>query len=944
MPSEYITANIISRGDCHLDRALVYEWTMKNDGMTKELLQAELDKKNKQLARLKKFESEHKRTKKSLEECEEKYRNLVEKANDGIAVIQDMKIKYINPCLAGMLGYPTKDLLENPFMNHIHPDELPKVVDRHERRLAGEEVPSIYESAIITKNGQKVLVEFNVSQNLYLEKPTTFVFVRDITVRKKEEMIQNSVYRISEAAHSAESLREFYVEIHKIIAELMPAKDNFYIALFDEGTNMVHFPYFVDEEEDNPGPQKIGDGLTEYVFRTGRSLLASPKVFKELEEKGEVISIGPPSIDWLGVPLKIRGKTIGVLTVQSYTEGVRYSKEDKKILTYIAEQVAMAIERKQTNQALKKSEKQIRALIESIPASIFFKDTKGRHLVVNKAFEELAGRKREEIIGKTDRELLPKNLAEKFRKSDEKVLKTGKIYHGQEKLLSQKGEMAFFDIIKSPIFDEHGEIVGLVGVSRDITTRKKTEEALEASQEQYRDLVEKAGIAILIDDREGNFQYVNERYAEMLGYDHDEFSQLSIQNVVYPDDVDMVMRYHKNRVQGKKSPSRYEFRGIKKDGSLIYLEVDAHPIKKKNKIVGTRCYLWDITANKHAEMALKQSEEKYKTIAENVDVGIYRTTSGSNGRFIEANPSLLKIFGYKDKQEFLNTDVSKLYFDPECRDRFQKKMLHEGCVKNEELLLKKKDGSPFLGSVCAVTVKNDKGKIIYFDGIVEDITERKRAEEKIRASLLEKEVLLREIHHRVKNNLQIISSLLNLQSRHVEDEPALDMFQESRNRVRSMALVHEKLYRSDDLAKVDFCEYIRSLSRHLFMAYGINSTAIDLDIDVRNVFLDINTSIPCGLIINELVSNSLKHAFGGRDRGKIRVVLQPENNSKFKMIVSDDGKGLPKDLDVSRTDSLGLQLVTMLVDQLQGTMQIDRNHGTSFEVVFKKLDYGNRTL
>lgn len=911
--------------------------------MTKEQLLAELDKKNKLLERLKKFESEHKRTKKSLEECEEKYRNLVEKANDGIAIIQDMKIRYSNPHLAGMLGYSPKVLIGSPFIRYIHPDEQPKVVDRHERRLAGEEVPSIYESAILTRDGHKVLVEFNVSQNLYLDKPTTFVFVRDITARKKEEKIRNSVYRISEAAHSAESLQEFYVEIHKIIADLMPAKDNFYIALFDDGTNIVHFPYFVDEEEDNPGPQKIGNGLTEYVYRTGRSLLASPKVFKELEEKGEVVSIGPPSIDWLGVPLKIRGKTIGVLTVQSYTEGVRYSREDKKILTYIAEQVAMAIERKQTNQALKKSEKQIRVLIESIPASIFFKDTKGRHLVVNKAFEEFVGRKRKEIIGKTNRELLPKNLAEKCRKSDEKVLKTGKIYHGQEKHLSQNGEIAFFDITKSPILDEQGDIVGLVGINRDITTRKKTEEALEASQEQYRDLVEKAGIAILIDDRDGNFQYVNERYAELLGYAQEEVVQLSIQNVVYPDDVDRVMRYHQNRVQGKKAPSRYEFRGIKKDGSLIYLEVDAHPIKKRNKIVGTRCYLWDITGKKLADMALKQSEEKYKTIAENVDVGIYRTTSGSNGRFIEANPSLLKIFGYEDKQEFLNMEVSKLYYDPEARDRFQTKMLREGFVKNEELLLKKKDGTPFLGSVCAVTVRNDKGKIIYFDGIVEDITERKQAEEKTKASLQEKEVLLREIHHRVKNNLQIISSLLNLQSRHVEDEPALDMFQESRNRVRSMALVHEKLYRSDDLAKVDFCEYIRSLSRHLFMSYGINSTAIDLDIDVRNVFLDINTSIPCGLIINELISNSLKHAFGERARGKIRVVLQPENNDKFKMIVSDDGKGLPKNLDVSRTDSLGLQLVTMLVEQLQGTMHIERNHGTSFEVVFKKLDYGNRT-
>lgn len=751
----------------------------------------------------------YKQTKKKLQECEEKYRNLVERANDGIAIIQDMMLKYVNPHLAEMVGYSIEEMADKPFADFIHPDELPIVIERHKRRLAGKEVPTIYESAIKTKDDRKIWVEFNVSQSLYRGKSTTFVIVRDITERKKAEKIQSYVYRISEAAYSAENLDEFYHAMHKIIAELMPAKDNFYIALLDESSGMLEFPYFVDEEEENPGPQRLGYGLTEYVLRTGRSLLASPEVFVDLEKKGEVVSVGPPSIDWLGVPLKIRGRTIGVLTVQSYTEGVRYTEEEKNVLTYIAEQVAMAIERKQATQALEKSEKQIRALVEAIPDSIYFKDTEGRNLVVNKAYEKLAGRGREDIIGKTDEELLPPKLAEECRKSDEKVLKTRKNFHGEEKFLNPNGELTFFETTKSPIFDELGNIVGLVSVSRDITERKRTEEALEESEERYRDLVEKAGIAILIDDRGGHFKYVNERYAELFGYSEEELESQSIRSVVHPDDVDRVMQYHNNRIQGKKAPSRYEFKGVKKDGSFIYLEADAQAIKKGKKIVGTRCYIWDISA-------------------------------------------------------------------------------------------------------------------------------RKTADEKLKASLQEKEVLLREIHHRVKNNLQIISSLLNLQSRNIKDRPSLDMFQESRHRVRSMALVHEKLYRSEDLAKVDFCEYIRSLSSHLFMAYGINSTSIKLDVDVKDVYLDINTSIPCGLIINELVSNSLKHAFDGRKQGRIRIVLQHENEDKFKLVVSDNGVGLPRSLDVTKTESLGLQLVSMLVEQLQGSLFIDRSGGTSFEIVFQE--------
>jgi PAS domain S-box-containing protein len=755
----------------------------------------------------KKISSEN--TKKKLQDCEEKFQNLVERANDGIAIIQDSVFKYINPYLAEMAGYSVDELLEKSFADYIYPDELPKVLERHKRRLAGENVPSIYESAIMAKDGRKIIVEFNIRQSFYRGKSASFVIIRDITDRRKAEKIQRYVYRISEAAYSAENLLEFYQAIHKIIAELMPAKDNFYIALLDENSGLLQFPYFVDEEEENPGPQPLGQGLTEYVLRTGQSLLASPEVFADLEKKGEVVSIGPPSIDWLGVPLKIGGKTMGVLTVQSYTEGVRYTEEEKNVLTFIAEQIAMAIERKQATQALSQSEKQIRALIEAIPDSIYFKDTNGRNIIVNKAYEKFVGKERRDMIGKTDEEILPPALAEECRRSDEKVVQTGKTYRGEEKLLHPDGEMTFFETTKSPILDENGAIVGMVGVSRDITERKRKEEALEESEEQYRDLVEKAGIAILIDDREGNFKYANKRYAELFGYSEKELESQSIHTVVHPDEVDRVLKYHNNRVRGKKAPSRYEVKAVKKDGSIVHLEVDAKAIKKGKKIVGTRSYIWDITA-------------------------------------------------------------------------------------------------------------------------------RKMAGEKIKASLQEKEVLLREIHHRVKNNLQIISSLLNLQSRHIKDEPSLDMFKESRHRVRSMALVHEKLYRSEDMAKVDFCEYIQSLSTHLFMSYGVNSASIELDVDAKDVYLDINTSIPCGLIINELVSNSLKHAFAGRKKGRIRIVLQPENKSKFKLVVSDDGVGLPENIDVSKTESLGLQLVTMLVEQLNGSLAINRNNGTTIEIMFQE--------
>jgi PAS domain S-box-containing protein len=228
----------------------------------------------------------------------------------------------------------------------------------------------------------------------------------DITERKWAEKVQTSLYKISESAHSAKNLEELYYSIHNIINELMPA-NNFYIALYDSTSEMLSFPYFVDEYEQNPGPQKLGKGLTEYVLRTEKPLLASPKVFDELIKKSEIVSVGPPSIDWLGVPLKTTDETIGVLTVQSYTEGIRYSEKDKSILTFISEQVAMAIERKIAEE---KYHSLYSAMDEGVCLHEIIYDDKGktvdyRFIDINPAYESITGLRKENVVGKKASEL-----------------------------------------------------------------------------------------------------------------------------------------------------------------------------------------------------------------------------------------------------------------------------------------------------------------------------------------------------------------------------------------------------------------------------------------------------------------------------------------------------------------------------------------------------------
>jgi two-component sensor histidine kinase len=218
--------------------------------------------------------------------------------------------------------------------------------------------------------------------------------------------------------------------------------------------------------------------------------------------------------------------------------------------------------------------------------------------------------------------------------------------------------------------------------------------------------------------------------------------------------------------------------------------------------------------------------------------------------------------------------------------------------------------------------------------IIRDITEKRQAQDKINKSLKEKDVLLKEIHHRVKNNLQIVSSLLSLQSRYMKEPGSVEIFKESQSRIKSMALIHEKLYQTGDLTRINLSEYVNELVSDLFRSYSVNTYLVNYKIKSNRILLDINAAIPCGLIINELVTNSIKHAFPDNAQGEIFIEIKCVDDD-FIIKVQDNGIGFPKELDLNNINTLGLQLVTNLTNQLEGEIELSREGGTCFQIKFK---------
>jgi PAS domain S-box-containing protein len=352
----------------------------------------------------------------------------------------------------------------------------------------------------------------------------------------------------------------------------------------------------------------------------------------------------------------------------------------------------------------------------------------------------------------------------------------------------------------------------------------------------------------------------------------------------------------------------------------------------ENEPLGLVCIGSDLTKEKEIKQALEESERLYSTLVKTGPDAII--TTDMDDKISYTSKQALEMYGYENK-ELIGNSISDL-IAPECQETARKdreKLRSDDILRNLEYKLVKKNGDQFIGEWNVAIIKNLEEDPVAFMITARDITHHKNIEAQMHTSLQEKNVLLKEIHHRVKNNLQIISSLLHLQSMHIDDEKAFEVFKESQNRIKSMAIIHEKLYQTGNFAEINVAEYLKKLTENIYSSYGIDMGRINMEINAKDIFLDINTAIPCFLLINEVITNSIKHAFPGGRSGKITIDFK-KLDDKYIIHIQDDGIGLPDDLNIEETNTLGMQLITNLTTQLDGELEVESNNGTKFKIIF----------
>lgn len=472
----------------------------------------------------------------------------------------------------------------------------------------------------------------------------------------------------------------------------------------------------------------------------------------------------------------------------------------------------------------------------------------------------------------------------------------------------------------------------ILAIVRNISTHKLTEEALRTSEEQYRRIVETSAEGIWQFDCQENTTFVNSKIATMLGYTIEEMLGKSIFKFMDRESLLIAKERIKLCRQGIREQQDFKFR--RKDGSNLWAIVSCSPIHNQaGEYIGALSMVTDISKRKITEAVLSQSEATNLAIIDAIpDLLLRVKRDGTCLNFIPPKDCSAKNYVplASHLSELLTADILQKQLE-----QIEQALTTKEVQIYEHQLLK-------YNKICYEEVRISpcgKDEVLI---IVRDITGRKEAEQKVHLALEEKEILLKEIHHRVKNNLHVIASLLHLQAHTINDPKLLEIFNDSQNRIYTMALIHEQLYQSEDLGKVNLEKYIQRLIGNLCTSFNSSSKSINLIVEAQPLSLNLETAIPCGLIINELITNAYKHAFPNGKSGEVKVQLFQSENLQLNLIVADNGIGIPATVDWQNPDSLGLKLVQILAKQLKANLKFDFQSGTLFKLTFQQLPYKPR--
>lgn len=520
-----------------------------------------------------------------------------------------------------------------------------------------------------------------------------------------------------------------------------------------------------------------------------------------------------------------------------------------------------------------------------------------------------------------------------FRKHIDAALK-GEVIREEYELEFDNGLKYWAEIVLLPVYNEIKQIRGVSVTVVDIAQRKKAELEIKKQNLFLETLLNTINSPIFYKDRNGVYNGCNKAFQEFFGFPKDQIVGKTATDISPPELAEIYRQSDSELIENGGRHS-YESSVKSSDGTQKNVIIYKSALLSEEGIPsGTVGFMLDITDQKKMENALRMSEERFRDMADNLPLLIYE--SDKNGNVTYFNKIGLEYTGYEHQDYENGLSLQEMFPQEEKQRAYENaiKTMQGEPVGIEEFNLLRKDGTILPVLINTVPVMVDS-MVVGRRGVVTDISSLKIAEEKIKSSLKEKEILLREIHHRVKNNLQVIISMLRLQSKKITDAKTLEVFREAQNRVNSMSLVHDKLFKADDFSRIKLTEYVNDLVASIKKSYFVNNDKITIGCDIDDFTLNIDSSIPLGLMINELLTNCLKYAFPS-ENGEIVITIKKTISDKILLSVKDNGVGINENVDFENASSLGLRLVNMLVTQLNGDLRVTSDNGTEFIVIFQE--------